>query len=238
MSRNRPIAHISEEDKAYIKSLVIFEDARVLAFNKPSGLPSQVRGNKARNLDHLLWAFAKSNGKRPRLVHRLDAGTSGVIIAGKTKPAAAALSQSLERRTAKKTYLAVVGGALPEDNRGVIDVPIARVETDRGTQIVAGHAQGKSALTHWQILERADGKALMELRPKTGRMHQLRVHLAYFGCPILGDRIYGEAASATRLMLHALQLELPHPSGGEITLKAPAPAGFHQSSLAEFGDPE
>ena len=226
MTRNRPIPHISEADKAFVRALVIHEDEAVLGFNKPSGLPSQVRGNKARNLDHLLWAFARSNGKRPRLVHRLDAGTSGVILAGKTKPAAAALAAAFEQRAVKKTYLAVVGGALPVEECGTIDVPIARIETDRGANIVAGHSQGKRAVTCWRVLQRDGENALLELTPETGRMHQLRVHLAHLGCPILGDRLYGAQASAPRLMLHALRLELPHPSGGKLVLETEFPDDF------------
>lgn len=226
MTRNRPIPHLSDDDKAYVRSIVLYEDKDVLAFNKPSGLPSQVRGNKARNLDHLLWAFARSNGKRPRLVHRLDAGTSGVIIAGKTKPAAIALATAFERRMVEKTYLAVVGGALPVEENGTIDVPIARVETDRGSKVVAGQKNGKSAVTRWSVVERHETRIMLKLKPETGRMHQLRVHLAHIGCPILGDRIYGDETSAPRLLLHALKLELPHPNGDRLCLETPMPESF------------
>ncbi len=225
--RNRPIPHISEADKAYIRDLLIYEDDDVLAFNKPSGLPSQVRGNRARNLDHLLWAFAKSNGKRPRLVHRLDAGTSGVILAAKTQPAAAKLSEAFATRSAKKTYLAIACGRLPDKSSGVFDAPIARIETDRGSQIIAGQAEGKPAQTRWRILARAETHALFVLEPKSGRMHQIRVHLAHAGCPILGDHIYGDRGSAPRLMLHAASIELPHPNGeGMLRISAPAPEDF------------
>lgn len=226
MARNRPIPHIPEEDKAFVRSLVIHEDDAVLAFNKPSGLPSQVRGNRSQNLDHLLWAFAKSNGKRPRLVHRLDAGTSGVIVAGKTKPAAASLAAAFEQRKATKTYVAVVGGVLPSEESGVIDAPIARVETDRGTQIIAGHKDGKWAKTTWRVLSRGNANVLLELKPETGRMHQIRVHLASIGCPILGDHIYGEKASAPRLMLHAQSLVLPHPNGDVLKVETDMPESF------------
>ena len=232
MTRNRPVPFLSEEDKGFVRDLLMHEDEAVLAFNKPSGLPSQVRGNKAKNLDHLLWTFAKSNGKRPRLVHRLDAGTSGVIIAGKTKPAAVSLSKAFEARTAKKTYVAVIGGKLPSEDQGRIDVPVARIETDRGSQIVAGHKDGKAAITRWRIIERHGEQALVELHPETGRTHQLRVHLAHLGCPILGDRIYGDEASAPRLMLHALGLKLPHPNGADLSLETPMPESFNRVMYA------
>ena len=106
--RNRPIPRIAEDQKAYVRRLVLYEDDAVLAFNKPSGLAVQTRGNRGTSLDHLLWTFARSNGKRPQLVHRIDAGTSGLILAGKTKPAIAALSTEFAERRVKKRYLAFV----------------------------------------------------------------------------------------------------------------------------------
>lgn len=231
MTRNTPIPNLSDEDKSLIRSLVIHEDAAVIAFNKPSGLPSQVRGNRARNLDHLLWAFARSNGKRPRLVHRLDAGTSGVVIAGKTKPDASALSVSFEKRRVKKTYLAVIESRVIIEKQGQIDAPIARVDTDRGSKIIVDEPRGKRAFTRWRLLERGASKSLLEVRPETGRMHQIRVHLAHMGCPILGDHIYGNKDSAPRLMLHALSLELPHPNGDLLKIETARPESFNISNL-------
>ena len=230
MTRNRPIPHISEADKDFVRSLIIHEDAAMLAFNKPSGLPSQVRGNRARNLDHLLWAFAKSNGKRPRLVHRLDAGTSGVILAGRTHPASAALSRAFEGRDMRKTYLALVAGKVPSEPSGTIDAPIARIEMDGRMQVVAGHPDGKPAVTHWQVLARSNDTALLKLQPETGRIHQIRVHLAHIDCPILGDRIYG-GAPASRLMLHAGALAGPHPGGDTFDIFAPVPDDFIQAGI-------
>ena len=114
MTRNRDIPTLSAEAAAFARSLLIHEDAAILAFNKPSGLASQGGGGVGQSLDDLLWAFAKSNGKRPRLVHRLDLGTSGVIIAARTQPAAAFLSQAFAGRDTQKTYLALVQGILPQ----------------------------------------------------------------------------------------------------------------------------
>lgn len=225
MARNRDIPLISEADQAFVRGLLMGETEDVLAFNKPSGLPSQTRGNRARNLDHLLWAFARSNGKRPRLIHRLDVGTSGVIIAAKTKPAAARLSEAFAGRDVEKTYLAVVAGG-PDADSGVINAPIARVETDRGSQMVAGYKDGKRAVTGWRVVQRRDGGALLEVTPETGRMHQIRLHLAHMGWPILGDKIYGEKTSAARLMLHARRLRVPDGAGGEDVFEADAPEGF------------
>ncbi|MCA8906188.1 MAG: RluA family pseudouridine synthase, partial [Hyphomonas sp.] len=128
MTRNRPLPVIEPEDVAYVRSLVIHEDASVIVFNKPSGLAVQGGGGIGRSLDGLFVAFAKSNGKRPRLVHRLDRGTSGVVIAARTQPAAARLSEEFATRRAKKTYLALVQGTLPDAERGRIDASLVRVE--------------------------------------------------------------------------------------------------------------
>lgn len=229
--RNRTIPHVPEADRAFVRSLLIHEDAALLAFDKPAGLPSQVRGNRARNLDHLLWAFARSNGKRPRLVHRLDSGTSGVIVAAKTKPAAVALSGAFERREVEKTYLALASGELPDAESGRIDAPIARIETDRGTRIECPHPEGKPACTGWRILSRVGRNALFELTPGTGRMHQLRLHLRALGCPIRGDTLYN-GAPAGRLMLHAMSLAGPHPDGGRFKLAATLPDSFRDAAEA------
>ena len=227
MTRNRPIPHLPDEDKASIRSLILYEDEAMLAFNKPSGLPSQVRGNKATNLDHLLWTFAKSNGKRPRLVHRLDAGTSGVIIAGKTKPAAAALAKQFERGDIQKTYVALVEGEIPSGERGVFSKPIARIETDRGTKMVAQKQFGKHARTRWALTGRSETHTMFTLFPETGRTHQIRLHLADAGCPIMGDRLYGDASSAPRLMLHAEGLSFTHPVTSEMMrINAQIPEDF------------
>ena len=232
MARNRPVPHISEADRVFVHGLLIHEDNHILAFNKPSGLPSQVRGNRARNLDHLLWAFAKSNGKRPRMVHRLDAGTSGVILAGRTQPAAAALSEAFAGRAAQKTYLALVSGEIPEARRGWINASIARIPDDRGDRLVVNHPDGKPAETDWQILSSSSDAALIELKPKTGRMHQLRLHMAHADMPILGDERYG-GPPAARLMLHAAEITVPHPSGGgSVTIAAPLPEEMASAARA------
>ncbi|MEO9968673.1 MAG: RluA family pseudouridine synthase [Hyphomonadaceae bacterium] len=225
--KNRPVPTISPEDTALVRALVIHEDAHLLAFNKPSGLAVQTRGNRGPCLENMLPAFAKSNGKIPRLVHRLDAGTSGIIIAAKTKPAAAHLSEQFAKRLAKKTYVALVSGVLPTNAAGTINQPLLKCVGQRGSPpMIASDAAGaQSASTHWKILGRGtDHHALIELRPKTGRMHQLRAHLKYLGCPILGDKLYGAGKlSAERLMLHAQRLRLSLPNGGALDLSAAVP---------------
>ena len=278
--RNRPVPTLSPEDAAFVRALVIHEDAHLIAFNKPSGLAVQTRGNRGPCLENLLPAFARSNGKIPRLVHRLDAGTSGLLIAAKTKPAAAHLSEQFSKRLAKKTYLAIVGGTLPEAGAGTINQALLKCVGQRGVppMVPSDSDKAQTASTHWKMLikakltikqpqirdllaseakihralsrgekptisafEAAGGKrthyAIMELRPKTGRMHQLRAHMKFLGCPILGDRLYGKKERAPRLMLHAARLRLTLPDGAPLDLEAPIPAEMaehaQQLGLAE-----
>lgn len=228
--RNRPVPTISAEDAAYARSLVLHEDRSLLVFAKPSGLAVQGGGGIDRSLDGLLAAFAKSNGKTPRLVHRIDRGTSGLVVAGQTKPATAFLSEEFATRRARKTYLALVEGILPDAGEGVIDKSLVRVEEGGRPRMIVAPPRRKgaqTAITHWQILVQAGQAALMELRPETGRMHQLRIHLSAAGMPIMGDHLYGTGRkSAGRLMLHAYRLDIGHPEGGRRTFEAPVPADF------------
>ncbi|MAI89098.1 RluA family pseudouridine synthase [Ponticaulis sp.] len=229
--RNREIVWLSDDEKAFVQSFLLEEDDDILAFNKPAGLPCQTRKVDDQTLDKLLWAFAKSNGKRPHLAHRLDGETSGIVIAARTKPAAAALSKAFEDRQIKKTYLALVKGDAGRVTR--IDAPIGSIRKEDGMLISGiGGQKGvkdvKEALTRFNCVAFENGYSLLECRPETGRMHQIRVHLAHAGFPILGDAIYGDANSAPRLMLHALSLKGPHPIGGQFEYLAPVPDDFEQ----------
>lgn len=240
MTRNRPIPNVKPADAEFIRSLIVYEDDQLLAFNKPSGLPVQTAGGRGQSLDFLLWAFAKSNGKRPRLVHRIDSGTSGILIVARTKPAAAFLSEQFAARTTRKTYLALVSGTLPEADEGEIDIPLLKVPSDRGgrEKMIAAredHTGSLSAQTDWKVLSKQGAAAFIEARPLTGRMHQIRAHLAHLGCPIAGDNIYGTGKlSADRLMLHAARLEIDHPDGKKLDLTAHLPDDF-RARCAELG---
>lgn len=225
---------LSAEEAAFARSLVLYEDATLIAFNKPAGLAVQGGAGVSRSLEDLLGAFAKSNGKRPRLVHRLDRDTSGVIVAARTKPAAAALSEAFAGRTAKKTYLAIVCGGAPEPRKGAITLPLKK-SSRRGLDIVEIAREGEPgallALTRYETLSATADAALLELAPETGRMHQLRAHLAAIGHPIAGDAKYGGLFSiggvaVPRLMLHAAELELPLPNGEAGQFEAPLPEDF------------
>jgi RluA family pseudouridine synthase len=223
--KNRPIPNLSADQKAMVRDLVLYEDEYLIAFNKPSGLAVQTRGNRGTSLDFLLWAFARSNGKRPHLVHRIDAGTSGLILAAKTKPAMRALSAEFAERRVRKSYLALVSGDLPDDETGRCEIPLLKT----GRSVAPGQVEqgADTARTDWTIQTRVDPFALILARPHTGRMHQIRAHLAALGCPILGDPIYGAGAlTADRLMLHAAKLEIVLPNQKDLTLEAPGPSDF------------
>src|SRR5689334_22854195 len=156
VKRNYEAIPVSDEDAAFVRGLVIHEDAAVLAFNKPAGLPVQTRDPDDKTLDRLLAAFARSNGKRPRLVHRLDAQTSGVIIAGKTQPAAAVLSQAFATRDVSKTYLAIVSGAAFDGSSGEINAELTRHIARPGLELMRaarpGDQKRQSALTRWRVV--------------------------------------------------------------------------------------
>jgi 23S rRNA pseudouridine955/2504/2580 synthase len=232
---------VSEADRAFVRGFVIHEDEAVLAFNKPAGLPVQTRNPDDRTLDSLLAAFAKSNGKRPRLVHRLDAQTSGVIIAGKTQPAAAALSAAFAGRDMAKTYLALVSGEAFRTKRGVFDQQLVRFRPKPELELMRAARPGdegaQTAVTRWTVLGSSGQFHLLRLEPETGRMHQIRAHLSLAGRPILGDPYYGGAMSVAgkdvrRLMLHAMRLSGPHPSGGRFVVFADPPPDFAAARLA------
>jgi tRNA pseudouridine32 synthase/23S rRNA pseudouridine746 synthase len=229
---------LTPHDAAFVRGLLIFEDREVLAFNKPARLSSQGGRIAAPTLDDLMAVFAKASGVRPRLVHRLDRDTSGVILAARSQPTAAFLGRAMMTRRVRKTYLAIIGPGAPMPASGVIQSALARQDIGREAhvRVVQPEAVGaKPAFTRYRTLASDDVAALVELSPRTGRMHQLRVHLASIGRPIVGDARYGgqlmlHGEPAPRLMLHALSLTFPHPAGGERTIEAPTPIDF--ASLA------
>ena len=232
MTRNSPVPIVSERDRAYVRSLVIYEDQNIIVFNKPAGLPVQTRGNKSTNLDYLLWVFAKSNGKRPKLVHRIDAETSGIVIVAKTHPVAVHLSKEFADHNTQKTYHAIVEGEIPDQSNGTIEIPLVIRPNNPNKNAVHGHVgmqNAKVSKTLWKLLSRAGRRALLELTPKTGRTHQLRVHMNGIGCSILGDKMYGTGRlSAKRLMLHASSLVISSPNGDRMNFEAPWPEEFQQ----------
>ena len=230
---DRPIV-LSPEEIALVHGLVVYEDTHVLALNKPAGLSSQGGRGQVHTLDEMLWAFARPKHGRPRLIHRLDRDTSGVILTAKTRAAAAYLGKAMmARRGFEKTYLALIAGDL-DPPQGTIEAPLRRVEIGREAyiQVCDADAEGaQAALTRYRTAATGQGAALVELNPETGRMHQLRVHLAHLGRPILGDPRYGGALTIAggpvpRLMLHAVALGFPHPEGRTMRIEAAPPEDF------------
>jgi tRNA pseudouridine32 synthase/23S rRNA pseudouridine746 synthase len=227
---DRPVVLTSEET-ALVRAMVIYEDDEVIALNKPAGLSSQGGRIAAHTLDELLWAFAKSSGVRPRLVHRLDRDTSGVILTARSKPAARFLGKALMGKRFRKTYLAIAAPGTPHPKGGVIDAPLRREMAGREAYMrvcAPDHPDAETAVTRYRTLAATSDAALVELNPETGRMHQLRVHLASIGRPIAGDARYGGALTlgghpVPRLMLHASALSFPHPDGSTKRVEAPLP---------------
>lgn len=241
---------LDPKEAAFARSLVLYEDEEVLVLNKPSGLAVQGGTKTTKHVDRLLSAWGEGL-ERPRLVHRLDRDTSGVLVLGKTPGAAAKLAGAFARRKAQKTYWALVVGQ-PKPSEGVLELPlIKRGVGDREMVVPANpkEAGAEPAETEFVMISRAGARvAWMALRPHTGRTHQLRAHMLAMGHPILGDPKYGNEASASlseglKLQLHARRLTLPHPSSGTLILEAPISkemkAGFARFGFDEHeADPE
>ena len=222
-------AKLPEQEQTSAELPILYEDDDVMVVNKPSGLLTHAKGGLSTEptvaeIIRPKTSFA-SGTDRPGIVHRLDRDTSGVLIIAKHPEAAAHLQRQFAQRTTKKTYLAVTDG-VPKLAAAKIDLPIGRTPAAPSTFRV--DPNGKPAQTTYRVLASTDTQALIELKPTTGRTHQLRVHMAYLNTPILGDRVYGKL-NASRLMLHAHKLEITLPSGERKTFEAAAPEEFRQS---------
>ena len=213
---------------------VVYEDADVIVVNKPSGMvvhpaPGHPDGTLVNALlYHCVGTLSGIGGAlRPGIVHRIDRDTSGLIIAAKNDAAHQYLSAQLADHTLARTYECIVVGALRED-RGTVDAPIARHPTDRKRMAVV--AGGREAVTHWEVIARYPGYTHVRCRLETGRTHQIRVHMAYIGHPILGDTVYGakkEVPGLTGQCLHAVGLRFLHPRTHEVVeLFCPLPEEF------------
>jgi tRNA pseudouridine32 synthase/23S rRNA pseudouridine746 synthase len=199
---------------------IVHDDDDIVVLDKPSGLLS-VPG-KTPDLYDCLETRAEARWPNSRIVHRLDMDTSGVIVMAHDHSAHTWLGLQFERRMIEKSYIARVAGIIA-DNEGAIDLPLRCDWPNRPLQMVC-HEHGKPAQTTWRVLEREDGATRVALFPRTGRSHQLRVHMLAIGHPILGDVFYGDPASAPRLQLHAHTLGLRHPADSQwMTFEAPCP---------------
>jgi len=226
-------ARIPEGAVEALRAAVLHRDDDVLVINKAPGLAVQGGTKTDLHVDAMLDALSFGSPHRPRLVHRLDKDTSGVLLLARHPAAAAALAAAFRSKTAHKLYWAIVVG-VPKPAQGRIDLPLDKVPGPRGEHVVADDGEGKRAATLFRVIDRAGRRAAwVALSPLTGRTHQLRVHMAAIGTPILGDGKYGGAAAflggdmvSWRLHLHARAIRLPHPAGGELTVAAPPPAHF------------
>ncbi len=225
----RHVMVMSEHQKRDLEASILYRDDAVIVLNKPAGLASQGGKGIAVHLDGMLDALRFEGTERPKLVHRLDRDTSGVLLLARGVKQASKLSAAFRGRDIEKIYWALLWG-VPEALAGRIDLPLARVEsggTSRAEPVGRKDPEALTAVTDYRILDYAGKRfAWAELQPATGRMHQLRAHCLALGTPILGDAAYGAAFAdgfAAQLHLHARRLRVPHPDGGFLTVEAPLP---------------
>ena len=218
--------NLPEKEQADVDLPILYEDDDVIVVNKPSGLLTHAKGGLSDELTvaeiiRPKTSFA-TDTDRPGIVHRLDRDTSGLLIIAKNPESAAHLQRQFAERTAKKTYIAITDGK-PKLNAAKIDLPIGRNPSAPSTFRI--DPNGKPAQTTYHVLAENDAQSLVELKPTTGRTHQLRVHLAHLNAPILGDRVYGKSSDC-RMMLHAQKLEVALPSGERKVFEAAIPDEF------------
>lgn len=218
--------NLPEKEQTDVDLPILYEDDDVIVVNKPSGLLTHAKGGLSdeptvAEIIRPKTSFA-TDTDRPGIVHRLDRDTSGLLIIAKNPESAAHLQRQFAERTAKKTYIAITDGK-PKLNAAKIDLPIGRNPSAPSTFRI--DPNGKPAQTTYRVLAENDTQSLVELKPTTGRTHQLRVHLAHLNAPILGDRVYGKS-SDYRMMLHARKLEITLPSGERKVFEAAIPDEF------------
>ncbi|HEX8654234.1 MAG TPA: RluA family pseudouridine synthase [Allosphingosinicella sp.] len=231
---------LSTDEEAFVREMVLHEDPQAFVLNKPPGLATQGGTKTVQHLDGLLDGLGDERG-RPKLVHRLDKDTSGALLVARTARAAAAFSKSFSSRTARKVYWAIVVG-VPKVEDGLIDLPLAKQPGTGGEKMHVDESEnGLPSRTRYRVIERAGNRAAwVELQPLTGRTHQLRVHMAAIGHPIVGDGKYaGQDAFLTgsisrKLHLHARRIRIDHPDGGRIDVTAELPPHFAES-VANLG---
>lgn len=217
-----------------IGARLLYRDALLLVIDKPAGLPVHPGPRGGETLTDHLVDLRFGLPRRPEAAHRLDRDTSGCLALGRHAKALARLGKLFSGNAVEKTYWAVVSGG-PSADHGTIDMPLGRRSSDPRSWWMKADPAGDPALTHWRVLGRGDGLTWLELKPVTGRTHQLRVHCAESGWAILGDPIYGGAPRGSALHLHARALSIPlYPKREPIAVEAPAP-GHMADTLAGAG---
>lgn len=238
---------LSPAERAFFRSLVLFEDKDLFVLDKPSGLAVQGGTRTLRHVDRLLDGLGVELKERPRLVHRLDKDTSGVLVIARRRSVASALGRLFATRAVRKVYWALVKG-VPKPAQGKVETPLVKTAGPEGDRVRAAgpgeQDRARHATTHYAVVDRAANRiAWVSLKPVTGRQHQLRAHMAMIGHPILGDAKYGGDESLPpglpdRLHLHARRISFPHPRGGTVDVTAPLPEHMRQSFKLFGFDPD
>lgn len=222
--------NVSAADTKYITDMVIYKDDNIIVLNKPSGLAVQGGTNTTRHIDGMLEALKFGLAEKPKLVHRIDKDTSGILVLARNRKMADILTKAFREHTLQKTYLVLTRG-VPKKNIGEIKAPLEKV--DGRMQVVEG---GKPAVTEYEVLDNVGEKyALLAASPLTGRTHQIRAHLEYLGTPICGDDKYfgsercKNSLIANKLFLHAYKIDLSFIYGKKMVVKAKLPDYFKES---------
>ncbi len=232
-----PAPALSKADRKKFQDMVLFEDKYLFVINKPPGLAVQGGSKTIRHVDGMLMGLEREFRDRPRLVHRLDRDTSGVLVIAKRRSIASKLGKMFQTRSVRKFYWAAVRG-VPEPQQGRIDMALIKAESAYGERVRpadASDSDGKRATTHYAVIEKAGDKlSWVSLKPVTGRQHQLRAHMAFTDTPILGDQKYGDHEElpdgvADKLHLHARRISFPHPHGGVVDVTAPLPGHMRET---------
>ncbi|MEJ7927858.1 RluA family pseudouridine synthase [Sphingobium sp. AN641] len=234
------VIDLTPDEIAYVQAMVIHRDAQAIVINKPPGLATQGGTKTDEHVDRLLDGLLFESDQRPKLVHRLDKDTSGALLLGRTARSAGFFAKAFSSRTARKVYWALVMG-VPSISDGMIELPLAKQPGTGGEKMHVDEKDGLPARTRYRVIERAGNRAAwVELQPYTGRTHQLRVHLAAIGHPIVGDGKYGGKESflsgtiSRKMHLHARRIRVDHPDGGRVDVMAELPSHF-AASLSDLG---
>jgi len=231
----RERAPLTPEDEEFVQSLVLHKDRAAIVIDKPPGLATQGGTKTDRHLDGLLDGLRFEAEGRPKLVHRLDKDTSGALLLARSAGAAAFFGKAFSSRSARKLYWALVVG-VPSIEDGMIELPIAKQPGTGGEKMHVDEKEGLPARSRYRVIERAgNAAAWVELQPYTGRTHQLRVHMAAIGHPIVGDGKYGgpdaflSGGISRKMHLHARRIRIDHPDGGKLDVTAEPPRHMLES---------
>jgi 23S rRNA pseudouridine955/2504/2580 synthase len=231
-----PARRVRPDDEGLLRRLVLYRDNSAIVLNKPAGLAVQGGTKIGRHVDGLLDTLRFDSDERPRLVHRLDKDTSGVLLIARNAAAAAFFTRAFREKTTRKIYWAAVVG-VPKLAQGRIDLALSKHAGPGGERIQVDDEDGKSAVTYYRVMDHTgEGASWLALLPITGRTHQLRAHCAAIGTPIIGDGKYGGSAAhlagvvaANGLHLHAHSLTIPSPEGGLLRVTAPLPKHMRET---------